>query len=180
MTAESLAWCLKRSCAIVVTWFRVKYARGDIPRAVFATVRRTTYTSGKIFGGFRDLGIPTYAVVSMFTKAGPDVMRDEDRETLSRLPSRFSVYRGTIGTGRQALWSLSWTTQQSVAATFAGLHHAYDNKPGVVFTGTVSKIDVLAYFSDRQESEVVVRPCRVRGIRLAEPLADKAAQARAE
>jgi hypothetical protein len=161
-SAESLAYCLKYTRAHLVTWFKIKYDSGDISLLVFGAVLRATYQDGNIFGGFRNLNIPTHEVVQMFEAAGPHVMKPEDLTTFQEMPEEIPVFRGCIGSARAAQHSLSWTTQRYMGEKFADLHATYDKEEGVVYSGIVQSKDVLAYFSDRDEYEVVCRPRSVK------------------
>jgi hypothetical protein len=162
--AADLAYSLKYTRADLVTWFKIKFDLGDISQPVFGAVLRTTYQMGNIFGGFRNLNIPTSEVVQMFQVAGPHVMTPEDLMTFHDLPEEIPVFRGCIGSARAAQHSLSWTTQRYVGEKFADLHTTYDHQEGVVYSGIARRTDVLAYFSNRDEFEIVCRPFGVKSL----------------
>jgi hypothetical protein len=76
-----------------------------------------------------------------------------------------TVYRGgppTPATRR----GFAWTTDPKIAAKFAsGAGERIQRKDGVVISGIVNRKDVLAYITGRGESEVIVDPARVDGVR---------------
>lgn len=89
--------------------------------------------------------------VKIFRRADKTLLMDEDEQKLySALPEKITVYRGIRGRG--TLKALSWTTDIEQAEWFA---KRWDKK-GRVYSATVRKEDVLAYFCSRNEAEVVV------------------------
>lgn len=86
------------------------------------------------------------------------LMTAEDRQMLSEMPETLSIYRGCQSFNRQG-WS--WTLDKDKAEWFS--NRRYKGRP-IVLAGEVSKQDVLAYFSGRGESEILVQPTNIRGI----------------
>lgn len=93
----------------------------------------------------------------------------EEREwkAFKALPDRFEIYRGIGIEGAEN--GLSWTTDVDKAHWFAGRNTNLagmdiDAEP-ILLTGTVNKSDVIAYFLQRGESEIVVLPENVASIR---------------
>ena len=92
---------------------------------------------------------------------------EQDWEALESLPERFEIYRG-IGV-EAAINGLSWTTDVDKARWFADRNtnlagSDVDAEP-ILLTGTVNKSEVIAYFLQRGESEIVVLPEKVESIR---------------
>lgn len=92
---------------------------------------------------------------------------NQEWEAFQSLPERFEIYRGIGIEG--AVRGLSWTTDVDKARWFADRN---TNLAGVdieaepiLLTGTVNKSDVIAYFLQRGESEIVVLPEKVELIR---------------
>src|SRR5262249_37328900 len=81
------------------------------------------------------------------------LMTASERKTLSKLPDRFTVYRGYTH-GRRT--GIAWTIDRAKAEWFANRFACLDTKPGVVITGECRKKDVIAYFDRRAESEIVI------------------------
>lgn len=86
------------------------------------------------------------------------LMTAEDCQTLSWMPETLSIYRGCQSFNRKG-WS--WTLDKDKAEWFS--NRRYKGKP-LVLAGEASKQDVLAYFSGRGESEILVQPTKIRGI----------------
>jgi hypothetical protein len=95
-------------------------------------------------------------------RPGRESVMDEDEiSTLQLMPDVMEVYRGT--NVRAAIKGLSWTIDRSKAEWFAR-RYARNNTKMFLATGTVSKVNVLAYFSCRNENEIVVMPKNVQNI----------------
>ena len=77
------------------------------------------------------------------------LMKPDEYETYSSLPSVFEVYRG-VSKGRNPK-GMSWTYDFDKAEWFANRFGE-----GYVIKGVVNKDDVLAYFSRRSESEILI------------------------
>jgi hypothetical protein len=82
------------------------------------------------------------------------IMSDVERETLAGLPDTLTVYRGYAFTNRKG-WS--WTIDRDKAVWFAKRFAILDGK-AMVLDGTCQKSDVIAYFSRREESEILIDP----------------------
>lgn len=83
------------------------------------------------------------------------IMSIEDRATLDAMPDEFLVYQGHT-MDRDDGWS--FTTSRDTAVWFAKRFASTEDSTPVVSQGWVKKADVLAYFSERGESEVLVHP----------------------
>lgn len=91
-----------------------------------------------------------------------EIMSPDDRAALAAMPAEFAVYRGYCS--RSSDWrGLSWTLKREIAEWFArrAVWFGHDAEPTLA-SGTVARADVIAYFTGRQESEVVVLPESVR------------------
>lgn len=105
---------------------------------------------------------------SMVAPSNREWLHEErEWEAFQSLPEHFEVYRGIGVEG--AVMGLSWTTDVDKARWFAdrntnlaGLGVAAEP---VLLTGTVNRSDVIAYFLQRGESEIVVLPEKVESIR---------------
>jgi hypothetical protein len=95
-------------------------------------------------------------------RPGRDVVMDEDeREALAAMPDEITVYRGT--TNKKGIRGLSWTLDRDQAVWFARRYTQIKNGNGVLTTGTVQKKDVMAYFTGRNEQEIVALPTKIVG-----------------
>lgn len=98
-----------------------------------------------------DRNISTHEFVKLFRNANKQLlMGEEEMEYYLRLPNTITVYRG-LQRGA-TVNGLSWTTSLNTAQWFAERWSA----SGEVYSAQINKQDVLAYFSTRGESEIVV------------------------
>lgn len=88
------------------------------------------------------------------------LMERSEHRAFSKLPESFPAYRGFIG---QRGKGLSWTTDREKAVWFAERFACLEHlgKPRLA-SGHVVKKDVLAYFTRREESEIVIDPTKVK------------------
>ena len=78
------------------------------------------------------------------------LMGQENYEVYENLPDTFVVYHGLQENARED--GLSWTLSKDVAEWFAG---RFEND-GEVIEKVVHKTEVIAYFNDRDEEEIVL------------------------
>ena len=98
-----------------------------------------------------DINVPVSLSEKWFKKAPKELLMNLDEyETYISLPDSFTVYRG-VGSGRNPD-GMSWTDNIDSAKWFASRF----GDDGYVIRGTVNKSDVIAYFSRRNECEVVI------------------------
>jgi hypothetical protein len=89
-------------------------------------------------------------------------MDKNEQKKFDALPRRFPIFRGQGG--RRGLTSrLSWTIDEAKAEWFA-YRFLLKGQRAFVASGWVRKDDVLAYFIERNESEILVMPKKVRDI----------------
>ena len=101
-------------------------------------------------------------LLTLFQSPCPErdkLMNKSEHQALARLPESFPVYRGFIG--RRAK-GLSWTTDQTKAIWFAKRFANTGIGAPRLVSGIAAKNDVLAYFTRRKESEVVIDPENVK------------------
>lgn len=152
-----------------IAWAFFQLCRpGYLTRRQFGRVLGSVYTDGHVFGPFLPAGYKPREVVQMFELADPrDVMGPGEFEVFASLPDTISIFRGTAGqTSKSVRYDMSWTRDRSVAVKFARWHKVDQREPGQVWAGLVKRSDVLAYFGDRNEDEIVVRPGRVYAVRV--------------
>lgn len=98
-----------------------------------------------------DKNISALQFVKLFKKANKKfLMTEEDLKYYDDLPETITVYRG-VGHGAN-VHALSWTTDIEKAKWFSQRW----SEDGAVYSAEIDKKDILAYFSTRGESEVVV------------------------
>ena len=93
------------------------------------------------------------------------IMDETERGEIEELPTELTVYRGYSLKKRSRAWS--WTLDEDKAEWFARRCRIQRIKSGQprIAQGRVRKDDIVAYFSRREESEIVVDPKLISGIR---------------
>ena len=98
-----------------------------------------------------DTNVSTRELVSYFKKSDKNILMSKDElEAYNKLDGLITIYRG-VKPGAKVK-ALSWTTDKKVAKWFADRYE----KNGKVYKAVIDKKDVLAYFLNRNEYEVVV------------------------
>jgi hypothetical protein len=101
-------------------------------------------------------------LLDMFLSPRPErdkLIEESEHQALARLTESFPVYRGFLG--RRAK-GLSWTTERKRAIWFARRFAKIGIGDPRLLSGIATKKDVLAYFTRREESEVVIDPEKVK------------------
>lgn len=88
-----------------------------------------------------------------------NLMNDDEIEKLKNLPEKITIYRGmTVEEKESEKFGISWSLEKTVAENFALTYaHNYDTVglDKIVFELEIHKEDIIAYFSDRQEEEIL-------------------------
>ena len=106
-------------------------------------------------------------LVSLFKAADPEILMDaEERAQLQSLDDPVTIYRGVTSYNARNVKALSWTLDENVARWFASRF----GEQGRVYQAQIAKDDILAIFTGRNESEVIVDPKQLREIQLAQDL----------
>ena len=112
----------------------------------------------------QDPDVNRQQLVSMFRRASPHLLMDEDEYRQFReLEDELTIYRGVTPYNAKSVRALSWTLDRDTAEWFA---HRFDQE-GTVYEATIKKDHVCAVFNGRNESEVIVDPKYLTGIRQA-------------
>lgn len=90
------------------------------------------------------------------------VMDEDERVAFAALPDTLRVFRGY---DRRNARGWSWTTDQARAEWFARRWDTRDGSRARLATATIERGQVLAHFTGRGESEVVIDPSRLGRIR---------------
>lgn len=94
-------------------------------------------------------------LLGLFTKADPQVLMTPDEyERYRTLEDPLIVYRGVTSYNADNVRALSWTLDREKAEWFA---HRFGEE-GTVYEAKIDKAHVYAFFSSRNESEVIVDP----------------------
>jgi hypothetical protein len=87
------------------------------------------------------------------------LMTKAERSFVERLPQMINIYRGmTLLESQSEDYSVSWTLKKKTAEFFAFEHNRCLSTLGqkkVVKELTINKKDVVAYFADKKESEII-------------------------
>ena len=108
-----------------------------------------------------DPNFSTSKLTSLFRKADPVYLMETDEyEQFKELENTVTVYRGVTSYSKDNLKGLSWTLNPETAERFANRFY----EDGTVYEAQIDKAHIYAYFSRRNESEVIVDPKYLTGI----------------
>lgn len=97
-----------------------------------------------------------------------DLMNSHELHTFDELPSSIKIYRGVTSYNETDIKKLSWTLSEDVAEWFAKRFH----QKGKIYSTMINKKDVLAYFGDRSEQEVIVDFTKLKDLKLCKDFAE--------
>lgn len=98
-----------------------------------------------------NVNVSQMEILKMLRKCNPKyLMGQENYEVYENLPDTFVVYRGLQENAQED--GLSWTLSKDVAEWFAS---RFENN-GEIIEKTVHKAEVIAYFNDREEEEIIL------------------------
>jgi len=92
------------------------------------------------------------------------LMTAEEYKQYCLLPETLTIYRGVPSHNSRNVKALSWTLDRNKAEWFA---HRFGEE-GTVYEAEIAKDHVLAFFTSRNEAEVVVDPAHLQNITQAE------------
>lgn len=88
-----------------------------------------------------------------------DIVYFEFIDQQLNLPDEIEVYRGQ-DIEYELGWS--WTTNKAVAKKFAKRNACFDAPQPIILTGLVKKANIVAFFDQREEDEILVAPDGMR------------------
>lgn len=98
-----------------------------------------------------DKNVSVHELLKMFHKADINyLMTTKEKEMLDNLPEQVKIYRGSFRDNNYN--ALSWTLDYDKAHWFATRF----DKEGYVFEAMIDKKNIIAYFNDRNEDEVII------------------------
>lgn len=110
-----------------------------------------------------DCNVTKTELVSMFKGSDREhLMTAAERNLLENLEESVTVYRGVTPYNARNVKALSWTLDKSKAEWFA---HRFGEK-GTVYQARIAKRDILAIFTGRNESEVVLNPKKLEELKV--------------
>ena len=108
-----------------------------------------------------DANVTKNDLVGMFSRTDKSVLMSlEERIRLSELDDTITIYRGVTPYNAKNIRALSWTTDIKKAEWFANRF----GQRGTVYKTQISKSKVLAYFTSRGESEIIVNPKELKNV----------------
>ena len=83
-------------------------------------------------------------------------MSEEERQFLAQLPESITIYRGgSLAEHKSKKYGISWSLGKKIAEQFADVKVIIDKKEMMVIEKQINKADVIAYFNERQEEEII-------------------------
>ena len=109
-----------------------------------------------------DCNVTKAELVSMFKRSDREyLMTEAERKLLAALEETVTVYRGVTPYNAKNVKALSWTLDKKKAEWFA---HRFGEK-GPVYQAQINKGNILAVFTGRNESEVVLNPNKLEQLK---------------
>lgn len=109
-----------------------------------------------------DVNLKPLELITYFKQCDKSILMDEDEfNTYNSFPDVVTVYRGVTTYNDKNIKVLSWTTNVETAEWFA---KRYDEK-GIIYSATIKKENILAFFGGRSEFEVIVEPKYLQNIK---------------
>lgn len=106
-----------------------------------------------------DANVTKSELAAMFEQADKSVLMSlEERIRLSEMSETITIYRGVTPYNAKNVKALSWTVDKKKAEWFARRF----GENGTVYKAEISKANVLAYFTGRGESEIIVNPKNIK------------------
>lgn len=131
------------------------------PRAGAIALRKVWVDSGfETNGGIREL----ITVFDRYKHHRDALMNFDEIEVLDEFPEELTIYRGNIY-GDLDYEKASWTLDRQVADYFTFTPN-YPN--GLICTAKARKTDILAYFAEREESEIIFDPEKITKISISQ------------
>jgi hypothetical protein len=84
------------------------------------------------------------------------LMSEEEKQLLAQLPETLTIYRGgSLAEHKSKKYGISWSLDKKIAEQFADVKGIRDKKEMIVIEKQINKADVIAYFKERQEEEII-------------------------
>lgn len=100
-------------------------------------------------------------LVSLFKQCDPKLLMDEkEYQEFQNFPATLEIYRGVTTYNKKNIKALSWTIKRDKAKWFATRF----SEKGKVYKATIQKQYIYAYFTGRNEAEIIVDPKHLENI----------------
>lgn len=131
----------------------LKFARHSLSEKDFANILSDAWIRTEAPNN--DPNFSKRDLLSLFKATAPALlMSEEDYQQFQDLDDVVTVYRGVSSMNAKNVKALSWTLDRDTAEWFA--HRFGEN--GTVYEAQIQKQHIYAYFSGRNEDEVIVDP----------------------
>lgn len=145
MSPLQIAFCVSKPYRMLYLSLAFPYLtkkeRSEIMREVWISVENIN----------GNINVSQMEILKMLRKCNPKyLIGQENFKVYENLPDTFTVYRGLQENAQED--GLSWTLSKDVAEWFA---NRFDNE-GKIIEKVIHKSEVIAYFNDRDEEEIVL------------------------
>lgn len=97
-----------------------------------------------------------YKLFSAKRKYRDVLMTEEEKKILTALPDYITIYRGgSVDEEVSKKYGISWTLNRKIAKNFQKVKAIRDKKVMKVFAMKIHKSQVIAYFNQREEDEII-------------------------
>lgn len=97
-------------------------------------------------------------MVSLFKKANKQyLMEEDDYKTYLELPDKITIYRGVRSPKYKK--GLAWSLDKDIATWFAT---RFESDEYYLYEVEIDKKEILAYFNDRDEQEIIINPYNLK------------------
>ena len=137
----------------------LKFAMPHLSREDMSQILASAWTRSE--APHQDVNVTVNQLLRMFKQADPTCLMEQDEYIqFKTLDDTVTVYRGVTSHNAKSVKVLSWSLSQETAEWFA--HRFGEN--GTVYEAQIDKKHIYAYFSGRNESEVIVDPSYLTNI----------------
>jgi len=138
----------------------IKYAKDGLSAAEFSEILADAWIKAEAPN--MDVNVSKMELVELFSQADKkSLMTEAEQKRFADLTETVTVYRGVTSYNAKNVRALSWTLDRSKAELFA---HRF-SEDGNVYQAQINKADILAIFTSRNESEVVLNPRKLQQLK---------------
>lgn len=138
----------------------IKYAKDGLSAAEFSEILADAWIKAEAPN--MDVNVSKTELVGLFSQADKQsLMTESEQKRFADLTETVTVYRGVTSYNAKNVRALSWTLDRSKAEWFA---HRF-GEDGKVYQAQIKKADILAIFTSRNESEVVLNPRKLQQLK---------------
>lgn len=138
----------------------IKYAKDGLSAAEFSEILADAWIKAEAPN--MGVNVSKTELVGLFNQADKQsLMTEDEQKRFADLTETVTVYRGVTSYNAKNVRALSWTLDRSKAEWFA---HRF-GEDGKVYQAQIKKADILAIFTSRNESEVVLNPRKLQQLK---------------